>query len=224
VPPPIFDTAAPVPHHVVLCPSQREETRPVSSESFAELPAVDCWRLQGAYEGFEVVRFAWGDAGGTLEGTTVGIEEGVPWTIHYVIEVSSDWHVRRARLTDYAGAELLISTDGVGTWTVGGERRPEQDACLDLDLEASVVTNTLPVHRLALPVGERGESAAAYIRTIGLAVERLDQTYRRLPDADGRLRFDYESPRFGYRDTLHFGPDGLAVDYPGIGVRVASSG
>lgn len=187
---------------------------------FAELPSIACWRLQGAYEGFEVVRCALGYAGWLLTGTSVGVEEGLPWTVHYVIDVSADWRVRRARLSDLAGTEVSVSTDGAGRWTVNGEHRPELAGCLDLDLEASVVTNTLPVHRLALGVGEQGESAAAYVRTSGLAVERLDQTYRRLPDVDGRLRFDYSSPRFGYRDTLQFGPDGLATDYPGIGIRV----
>jgi hypothetical protein len=32
--------------------------------------------------------------------------------------------------------------------------------------------------------------------------------------------FEYRSPRFGYHDTLRFGTDGLALEYPGIGERV----
>jgi hypothetical protein len=186
----------------------------------AELPPVGAWRLLGAYEGCEVVRFGRNGSGTVLAGTTVGVEEGTPWSIHYVIGVADNWHVRHATVTDHAGNELDIQADGLGSWTVNGVLHPELDGCLDLDLEASVVTNTLPVHRLALPVGHEGESKAVYVRTFGLAVERLDQTYRRLPDAGGMLAFDYQSPRFGYRDTLHFGPDGLAVDYPGIGARV----
>jgi hypothetical protein len=185
---------------------------------------VACWRLEGAYDGFEVVRFSSGGQGIVLEGTTVGNERGVPWTIHYMVEVAGDWHVRRGHLTNYAGAEVRIDTDGAGSWTVDGVPRPELAGCLDLDLEASVVTNTIAVHRLALGVGQHGESAAGYVRTDGLAVERLDQTYLRLPDEDGRLPYRYESPRFGYRASLQFGPDGLVVAYPGIGVRVATLG
>jgi hypothetical protein len=181
--------------------------------------------LAGAYEGFEVVRFApRGDAGTVITGTTVGVEEGVPWSIHYVLDVADNWHVRQATVTDQDGVRLDARTDGEGSWTVDGTPRPELDGCLDLDFEASVVTNTLPVHRLALTVGQQGGSAAAYVRSRGLVVERLDQTYRRLPDGDGMMVFDYESPRFGYHDRLRFAPDGLAVDYPGIGVRVALAG
>lgn len=123
-------------------------------------------------------------------------------------------------LGDLAGTDLTVVADGAGHWTVDGEPRPDLEGCRDLDLEASIVTNTMAVHRLALGVGGEGVSSAAYVRTDGLAVERLEQTYRRLPDADGRLLFDYSAPRFGYRDILRFGRDGLAVDYPGIGRRV----
>jgi hypothetical protein len=192
----------------------------MDGRGFTDLPAAGAWRLLGAYDGFEVVRFATHGRGTVLTGTTVGVEEGIPWSIHYVIEVGDDWHVRRASATDHAGHQLEIEADGAGSWLVNGEQHPQLKECLDLDFEASVVTNTLPVHRLSLRVGEEGESSAAYIRTIGLGVERLDQTYRRLADDGGMLAFDYRSPRFGYRDTLHFGTDGLAVDYPGIGVRV----
>ena len=62
-----------------------------------------------------------------------------------------------------------------------------------------------------------GEAAApaVYVRTNTLAVERLDQTYRRLPAAHG-FAFEYASPRFGYRASLAFGADGLVEEYPGI--------
>lgn len=191
--------------------------------SFDALPPVGAWRLVGAYEGHEVVRFGTKDGGISVRGTTVGVEEGVPWGIHYAVEVSSDWRVRRATVADHTGLHVQIRTDETGSWLVNGVHRPELDGCLDVDLEASVVTNTLPVHRLRLSVGQRGESAAAYVRTVGLAVERLDQSYQRLPDVDGRMLFDYQSPRFGYRDILRFGPDGLATQYPGIGERIPLS-
>src|SRR5687767_1347442 len=175
---------------------------------FAELPEVGAWRLLGAYEGFEVVYFRTDDDGRVFDGTSVGMEEGVAWSIHYVIHVGRDWCVRRATATDRAGSRVVVHTDGAGSWTINGVPRADLEGCLDLDFEASVVTNTLPVHRLQLSVGARGESAAAYVRINQLAVERLDQTYRRLPNESGKLAFDYESPRFGYHDKLLFGLDG----------------
>ena len=193
-------------------------------EAFAPLPRVGAWRHVGAYEGHEVVRFTTDGGAIVLEGTSVGVEDGMPWTIDYRIEVNSDWHARAATLRDHLGTTVEIETDGSGAWTVNGEPRPDLDGCLDIDLEASVVTNTLPVHRLALSIGQRGESSAAYLRTVGLEVERLDQTYERLADDGDQRRFDYASPRFGYRDVLAFEADGLTLSYPGIGERIPLTG
>lgn len=193
----------------------------MADRPLTELPDVGAWQLLGAHQGHEVVQFRTGRGWIVLEGITAGVEEGIPWGIHYVIDVADDWHVRRASLADHAGTRRELETDGEGSWTIDGEKHPEFHGCLDLDLEASVVTNTIPVHRLALAVGGEGQSAAVYIRSNGLAVERLDQAYRRLADAAGKMRFDYRSPRFGYHHTLVFGADGLAVDYPGIGARLS---
>ena len=85
-----------------------------------------------------------------------------------------------------------------------------------MDLEASACTNTLPVHRLALPVGKETVAAAVYVQALDLAVRRLDQTYRRLDDH----RFDYASEG-DFRAVLTYDAAGLVVDYPGIAKRFA---
>ena len=51
-------------------------------------------------------------------------------------------------------------------------------------------------------------------------MERLEQRYTRLPNGDGRPRFDYEAPAFAYRDVIVYDGAGLVLDYPGIAVRV----
>ena len=51
-------------------------------------------------------------------------------------------------------------------------------------------------------------------------MERLEQRYTRLPDDDGRLRFDYAAPAFACRDVIVYDDAGLVFDYPGIAVRV----
>jgi hypothetical protein len=76
-----------------------------------------------------------------------------------------------------------------------------------------------PVHRLSLRVGQRSDAPAVYVRTKALEVERLEQTYARIPDAGGRIVFNYESPRFSYRAELQFARDGLVAVYPHIGER-----
>jgi hypothetical protein len=60
------------------------------------------------------------------------------------------------------------------------------------------MTNALPVHRLALPVGGRASAPAAYVRAADLAVERLEQEYVRVADEGPRQRYYYEAPFFDF--------------------------
>jgi hypothetical protein len=58
------------------------------------------------------------------------------------------------------------------------------------------------------------------VRAPSLAVERLEQTYRRGGDEDGLHNYDYASPRFDFYARLRFDHHGLVVDYPGIATRM----
>lgn len=192
------------------------------SEAFAPLPATAAWRLHDAHEGFEVVAIDAGAAGVRFAGTSVGVEERVPWSFRYAVTLDPAWHGLRAEVEAADGRRVVVEAAGPGRWLVDGVHDPALDGCVDLDLEGSALTNTAPVHRLALEVGATGDSPAVYLRTSG-AVERLDQTYRRVPAGHG-FAFEYASPRFGYRARLAFAADGLVEDYPGIAVRVPLSG
>ena len=119
-------------------------------------------------------------------------------------------------MTNWISA-ITLQHDGDGHWQVDGTPRPELDGCLDVDLEASALTNAFPVNRLNLAVGDRAEAPAAYVRTEDLRVERLEQHYVRL-DA---TRYHYSAPRFDFECELVYDDAGLVTDYPGIATRVA---
>jgi uncharacterized protein len=190
---------------------------------FSALPRSAAWRILGEprREGFEVAHFEQQRDGVVIRGTSLGTEDGKPWSIRYIIELDAAWCTRKASIESANGERLKLRSNGNGRFSVDGKRDPRLDGCFDLDLEASLVTNMMPAHRLALRVGQASDAPAAYVRSNKLKVERLEQRYARLPDAKGQVRFDYESPRFGYRATLCFARDGLVVDYPHIGARVS---
>jgi uncharacterized protein len=81
------------------------------------------------------------------------------------------------------------------------------------------MTNTFPVHREELPLGDEIAAPATYVRAVDLGIERLEQSYRRLSDEDRNRCFDYRSPDFDFQARLVYDPAGLALDYPGIAVR-----
>jgi hypothetical protein len=190
--------------------------------SFSDPPAVATFEHRDAQRGFEVV-FIQAEAGGyRINGHTAGIEDGQAFAAEYSIALDGSWVTRSAHVRGRSASgehELALEADGAGHWMVNGEPAPELDGYLDVDLEASAFTNAFPIHRLGLDVGEGSEAPAVYVRELDLAVERLEQRYRRLPDEGSRLRYHYESPRFDFQAELVYDEAGLILDYPGVAVR-----
>ena len=179
------------------------------------LPPFAAWRFVDAVDGFEVVYLE----PGRLRGHTSAVEDGRAHAVAYEITLDDDWRTRSVSVwsdtVEGPRATELLS-DGRGSWTVDGRPAPRLDGLLDVDLEASACTNTLPVHRLTLPVGEEVATTAVYVQAADLVVRRLDQTYRRLDDD----HFAYRSEG-GFEAVLTYDACGLVLDYPGIAVRFA---
>lgn len=179
----------------------------------APLPEATAWRHVDARAGFEVLF----TAPGVLTGHTTAVEQRATWYVGYRIEVDASWRTVRAEVRAQSAAGLrrvVLERDDADRWTVDGTPVPVLHGCVDVDLESSAVTNTLPIHRLAFPPGEAVPCPAAYVAA-DLTVSRLDQTYTAL----GELRFGYAAPAFDFATELQYDESGLIVDYPGIARR-----
>jgi hypothetical protein len=186
------------------------------------VPATAAWHHRGARSGFEVVYFQADGDQCRIEGQTAAIEDGVTWAVEYAIEVDAAWATRSARIRGRSAdgfRSTLLEADGAGHWLVDGHPAADLDGCLDVDLEASAMTNALPVRRMGLPVGGGAAAPATYVRAVGLAAERLEQTYLRATDEAACQRYDYAAPAFSFAARLIYDQSGLVLDYPGIAVR-----
>lgn len=185
--------------------------------AFSPLPPEAAWRHEGARTGVEVGHFSSVDR--VLVGCTTAVEDDhTTWAVSYEISLYDDWRTRSARVTCRSAAgerRARVHADGDGHWTVDGRAVPDLDGCLDVDLESSAMTNTFPVHRLDLAVGETAYAPAVYVRVDG-TVERLEQQYTRI----GEREFAYAAPAFDFAATLRYDASGLVVDYPGIATRL----
>jgi hypothetical protein len=196
----------------------------VVAMSFAPVPATAAWRHRGARSGFEVAYFAARGDGCGIEGWTTAIEDGATWAVEYAIEVDAAWATRSARIRGRSAGgscATMLEADRPGHWLAGGKPARHLDGCLDVDLEASAMTNALPVRRMGLPVAAAAAAPAAYIRAVGLAVERLEQTYLRTTDQATCQRYDYTAPAFDFSCRLVYDQAGLVLGYPGIAVRAS---
>jgi hypothetical protein len=182
---------------------------------FTDLPPYAAWRFVDAVDGFEVMYAE----RRRLRGHTSAVEDGHAYAVGYEITLDDSWRTREVRVSSdtVAGSHsTVLRSDGEGRWSVDDVPAPHLDGLVDVDLEASACTNTLPIHRLDLPAGVDTVASAAYVAALDLSVRRLDQTYRRLDDH----RFDYSSEG-DFHAVLTFDASGLVVDYPGIATRFA---
>ncbi|HEX4157660.1 MAG TPA: putative glycolipid-binding domain-containing protein [Rhizomicrobium sp.] len=144
----------------------------------------------------------------------IGDDEGNKFGLSYRINCTPDWSVREFQIVVAGGASLRLSALGqAGLWEKGGLFVPELTGCIDIDIEATPFTNTLPIRRLMLAPGERRIIRVVYISVPSLRVHAAEQAYTRLA-APGR--YLYESPASGFRAELETDPDGLVIDYPGF--------
>lgn len=113
-------------------------------------------------------------------------------------------------------AALHLLASGDGRWTDGDERHiPSLDGVIDVDIQWSPLTNTLPVRRLDLREGAEHDIPVAYIALPELALSRVSQRYTRV---DGRtVRYTSETRDF-VRD-LALDDDGFVLEYPDLFTR-----
>lgn len=111
---------------------------------------------------------------------------------------------------------VRLAVDSEGRWWRDGQELPALRGCVDVDLGISPSTNTLPIRRLALPVGAAQSIDAAWIRFPDLVIQVLPQRYTRLQE---RL-YRYESGG-AFSARLSVDEHGLVIDYDRCWERIA---
>ncbi len=148
-------------------------------------------------------------AGWRLTGELDVEEAGVAARLHYTIDCDPEWRTRSAMIEGVVGGDPIrfaLSADGAGHWRRDGAPVPELAGALDVDLGFTPATNTLPIRRLVLAVGESAPVRSAWLRFPELRLEPLEQTYTREAENSFRYRALVDGEPFIARlDTDAFG-------------------
>ena len=173
------------------------------------------WRRRDL-PGHEACRVTALGTGWQIAGTAVFLYERQACRLDYTIACDTEWKTLSAEVWGWIGGGHCISVEvareASGLWRLNGRDCPEVAGCIDIDLNFSPVTNTLPIRRLDLKVGEAAPVRAAWLRFPSFALEPLEQSYKRL---DKNL-YRYESA--GGRFVARVGVDGsgLVTEYGDI--------
>jgi uncharacterized protein len=148
-------------------------------------------------------------------------EHGRPFRLVYQLAWDESWRLRDAQLavtTERAMRSLRLETDGKGHWRNGEARAlPELDGCIDIDIWPTPFTNTFPIRRQPMAVGERREFVMAWVSAPELTVRPMRQRYTRLADR----RYLYENlDGSGFRAEVPVDEDDVVLDYQGVFRRI----
>lgn len=171
--------------------------------------------------GHEACRVTALGTGWRIVGTAVFLYERQACRLDYTIDCDERWRTLAAKVSGWVGerdVEVEVLRDPSGDWRLNGRDCPEVAGCVDIDLNFSPFTNTLPIRRLDLKVGEVASVRAAWLRFPSFALEPLEQSYERL---DSNM-YRYESG--GGRFVARVGVDGngIVTDYGDIWSREES--
>jgi uncharacterized protein len=160
----------------------------------------------------------------TLEGTVIGASEEAPFEVRYSVHCDEGWTTARVVVTARIGTDTrevgLVVDDG-GRWLLGTDEAelPDVMQSVDVDLGFTPATNTLPIRRLGLEIGDSRDVLATWVRFPELTVEPFPQRYTRLAER----RYLYESLTSDFKAELTVDDLGLVIEYAGLWERSAES-
>ena len=186
--------------------------------SSSHLVCAGLWRwLQGTgVERFEFLRSAdeW-----IFRGTILTLAHDAAAEARYEITCDRSFRTRAANISvrDAAGERKLEIAAENGRWYENGIENQTVAGAIDIDLGWSPSTNTLPIRRLGLEIGQTsGEFIAAWVRFPDLTLQPLQQEYLRLSDREYR----YSSRAGAFVANVLVDNDGVALNYEGFWQRI----
>lgn len=193
------------------------------------------WVKEGRY-GMEFAEVRLTPSRLSARGVAIGAEP-LPYRLDYALETRRGFVTTRLRVTARGEGwrrRLDLRRAPSGVWTAetetagdpplptpGGDMETLAGA-LDCDLGLSPLTNSMPVLRHGLlSGGGRREFQMAWVSVPDLRVVAAAQRYTFLRAECSRSAVRYENADGSFISDLTFDADGLVIDYPQLGRRMA---
>jgi hypothetical protein len=163
--------------------------------------------------GHEFARLFFDNSGWQFKGAALFVYEKLPCCLDYELKCNSEWEILSGRVSGWVGEqaiEIAIFVEQDRRWCLNGQECARAAGCIDLDLNFSPLTNTLPIRRINLSIGEKVEVRAAWLKFPSFEIESLEQSYYRI-DA---TTYRYKSSGGQFVADLKVNETGFVTSYP----------
>lgn len=140
-----------------------------------------------------------------------GVIIGPDYGLAYRLKLDDTGLLRTAKLERTDGVTLELFADGAGNWS--DDRADPLSAlrgCIDLDISATPMTNSLPIWRSDWEDNVAQRFAMAWVDIATMTVQRSEQLYTRLDPT----HFRFQSADFDR--TIALDDDHLVTTYPDL--------
>ena len=139
------------------------------------------------------------DSGNWIESNIIGSYQRDIYHVEYRIHTNTFWE------TIYC--ELKTQVNGV--------KQQHRFENVEVDLPLTPFTNTLPIRRLKMKIGQAREIVVLYLDVLTNEFRPVRQKYERLSD----FQYKYENIPNDFEAVITVDKDGFVVDYPGLFLR-----
>lgn len=157
-------------------------------------------------------------AGVDISSVIVGRYEGKIYRVEYRIKTNPDWETQFVEITSRHSNDehkFRLHNASHGKWVAEGKIIREFDDCTDVDIAVTPFTNTLPINRLKLKIGETKQIRVIYFDLLEQEIRAVQQQYTRLAE----LKYHYENIPNDFEADITVDENGFVVDYPTLFTR-----
>jgi hypothetical protein len=147
-------------------------------------------------------------------------EAPVAYDVFYRIECDASWRTRYVSIAETSTSRSIeLWSTGDGHWRGDdGRMLVALTDAVDVDISATPFSNTLPIRRAGLALGQSVEIVTAYIEIPSLRVTADHQRYTRVSPSTYR----YEALDGTFIREVEVDDEGFVTEYPGLFTRVGA--
>ena len=142
----------------------------------------------------------------------VGLYNEEIYRVKYDIILDKDWVTKSCIIEAWINNKVKkidLSKQG-DTWFLNGKIHHKFDNCIDVDIPLTPLTNSLPINRLRLSLGQETKVDIIYIDLLEDTIKHVKQKYKRLSTEI----FKYENIPNDFEAEIKVDTAGFVVNYP----------